>query len=324
MAVFTAVSPAQAQDWLQHYPVGRLTEIEGIASGIENSNFFVATAQGRFALTLFERLSATDLPFYLGLMRHLSDRGIVCPAPITDREGRLFGTLCGKPAALVTRLPGQPCMRPSAQDCTEIGRRLAQMQLAGQDYATVMPNTRGRNWWESAAADVRGFLDAPALRLLDEELEAQRAFAASAQFAGLPAGAVHADLFRDNVLFSPSLSGAGGEKLSGVIDFYFACTDHWLYDLAVTVNDWCIDDASGGLDHVRLDALLAAYGAIRPLLEAERESWPMMLRAAAFRFWLSRLHDFHLPRPAQMVKPKDPDHFERILRLRRECAGFPC
>jgi homoserine kinase type II len=323
MAVFTAVSPAQAQDWLERYPVGRLTAIEGIASGIENSNFFVDTIQGRFVLTLFERLSANDLPFYLGLMKHLADRGIACPAPITDREGRLFGTLCGKPAALVTRLSGQPCMTPSAQHCTEIGRLLAQMHLAGHDYAPVMPNTRGRNWWEAAASEVRGFLDESALQLLDSELEAQRAFAASAQFEGLQAGAVHADLFRDNVLFA-SEAASQGTQLSGVIDFYFACTDHWLYDLAVTVNDWCIDDAGGRLDRARLDALLAAYGAIRPLPETERECWPMMLRAAAFRFWLSRLHDFHLPRPAQMVKPKDPAHFERILRLRRECEGFPC
>lgn len=324
MAVFTAVSNSQAQEWLEGYPVGRLTAIEGIASGIENSNFFVDTTQGRFVLTLFERLSANDLPFYLGLMKHLAERGIVCPVPITDREGRLFGTLCGKPAALVTRLSGQPCMMPSAHHCAQIGRLLAQMQLAGRDYDRTMPNTRGRAWWESAAAEVRELLDASAVRLLDDELAAQRAFAATARFAGLPAGAVHADLFRDNVLFSPSLSSGEDEPLSGVIDFYFACTDHWLYDLAVTVNDWCIDDASGRLDRVRLDALLEAYGAIRPLLGAERESWPMMLRAAAFRFWLSRLHDFHLPRPAEMVKPKDPVHFERILRLRRECEGFPC
>lgn len=322
MAVFTDVSLADAGRWLEGFEVGRLTALEGIASGIENSNFFLDTDRGRFVLTIFERLSARDLPFYLGLMKHLAGRGIACPDPVMDREGRLFGILHGKPAALVTRLSGQPCMTPGPDHCAQIGQLLARMQLAGGDYPLHLPNPRGRHWWDAAASDVRGFMTPASRALLDEELDAQRAFAASASFAAMPRGAVHADLFRDNVLFAPA-SGAAGEARVGVIDFYFACTDHWLYDLAVTVNDWCIDDATGQLDAGRLGALLSAYCAIRSPLEVERESWPMMLRASALRFWLSRLHDFHLPRPAQMVKAKDPAHFERILRLRRELEGFP-
>jgi homoserine kinase type II len=322
MAVFTDVSPADAERWLEGFDAGRLTALEGIASGIENSNFFLDTDRGRYVLTLFERLASRDLPFYLGLMKHLAQRGIVCPDPIQDREGRLFGSLRGKPAALVTRLSGQPCMTPEPGHCAEIGELLARMHRASEDYPLTLPNTRGRSWWEQAAEDVKRFLPASALRLLNEEIEAQREFASGGALDRLPRGAVHADLFRDNVLFVPD-AGGGGNRLSGVIDFYFACTDHWLYDLAVTVNDWCIDDRDGRFDRARLDALLAAYISIRPPIDTERRCWSMMLRAAAFRFWLSRLHDFHLPRPARMVKPKDPAHFERILRLRRETEGFP-
>jgi homoserine kinase type II len=317
MAVFTQVSPNDAQRWLSAYPVGAMTSLEGIASGIENSNFFLDAERGRFVLTLFERLSAADLPFYLGLMKHLARRGIACPDPIADRHGQLFSSLCGKPAALVTRLAGTPRMRPTPEHCAAIGRLLAGLHQAGEDYAGTLPNPRGRPWRARAAEEVRPFLNDAARGLLDDEMAAQDAFYSRPEIGAMPAGAVHADLFRDNVLFSDEEAG-GNEPVSGVIDFYFACTEHWLYDLAVTVNDWCIHDDSGRLEADRLQALLAAYRSERPLLESELAGWSMMLRTAALRFWLSRLHDFHLPRPAQMVKAKDPTHFERILRLRRD------
>jgi len=313
MAVFTPVSLPELEHWIAPFDLGRVVAFEGIASGIENSNFFVDTQRGRYVLTLFERLAAGQLPFYLGLMHHLAARGIPCPDPVADRDGRLFGTLNGKPAALVTRLRGTVVVAPDETHCAEVGALLARMHLAAADYPAGMPNPRGLDWQREYAPRLLSFLDADQAALLREELGAQQAFAGSAHERSLPRSAVHADLFRDNVLFDAN-------RVGGVIDFYFAATDRWLFDLAVTCNDWCIDDASGELDERRLTALIGAYRRTRPFVDAERAAWPMMLRAAALRFWLSRLFDLHLPRPAQIVTPKNPSHFERILRARRSGA----
>ena len=314
MAVFTPVTREQLEDFLGHYELGRLQAFEGIASGIENSNFFVDTERGRYVLTLFERLDGQQLPFYLGLMHHLAAAGIPCPDPVPGRDGAALRTLNGKPAALVTRLRGRSDMHPGPDQCAQIGGILARMHLAAADYDGSQPNLRGLAWWREATPRVLPFLEDDQARLLRDELEAQSAFAASAACAALPASAVHADLFRDNALFEDG-------RLGGIIDFYFAGRDTWLFDLAVTCNDWCIDDVEGSFDASRLQALLQAYVGVRAPTSAEREAWPMMLRAAALRFWLSRLYDLHLPRPAEMVTPKDPTHFERILRARR--AGAP-
>ncbi len=313
MAVFTPVSRHQLESWLAHYPVGALAGFEGIASGIENSNFFVDTDAGRWVLTLFERLSADKLPFYLQLMRHLASHGIACPDPVADRHGALHSMLAGRPAALVTRLRGSGVTQPDLAHCVAVGRLLGKMHLAARDYPGTEPNARGLSWWEKAAPEVMPFLTPEQAALLERELALQKAFAQTDACCDLPRSAVHADLFRDNVLFE-------GETLGGVIDFYFAGVDTWIFDLAVTCNDWCIDDASGAFDHRRLAALLQAYETERPLLEIERAAWPLMLRAAALRFWLSRLHDLHLPRPAEKLTPKDPTHFERILRDRAASA----
>jgi homoserine kinase type II len=313
MAVFTPVSRHQLESWLARYPVGALVSFEGIASGIENSNFFVETDAGRWVLTLFERLPADKLPFYLELMRHLASHGIACPDPVTDREGALHSMLAGRPAALVTRLRGSGVTEPVVAHCVAVGRLLGQMHLAARDYPGTEANARGLPWWEKAAPDVMPFLTSAQAELLQHELALQQAFALTDACRDLPRSAVHADLFRDNVLFE-------GETLGGVIDFYFAGVDTWIFDLAVTCNDWCIDDASGAFDDARLTAMLQAYQVERPLLEIELAAWPLMLRAAALRFWLSRLHDFHLPRPAETLTPKDPNHFERILRDRAACA----
>ena len=255
MAVFTPVSRPELERWLAGYELGALIAHEGIASGIENSNFFVDTEGGRFVLTLFERLEAGQLPFYLGLMRHLAARGVPCPDPMPDRHGALLGELAGKPAALVSRLRGSALMTPGVAHCARLGALLAQMHLAAADYPGSLPNLRGLPWWVETAPKVAPFLS-PALReLLVDELAAQQRFAASADYRALPRSAVHADLFRDNVLFE-------GETLGGVIDFYFAGVDTWLFDLAVTCNDWCIDDATGEFDMPRLAAMLRAYRAI--------------------------------------------------------------
>ena len=313
MSVFTPVSESQLAAWLKNYSVGALVALEPIESGIENTNYFVTTSQGRYVLTLFERLPASELPFYLELMAHLARHGIPCPAPIADLGDRYLSGLNGKPATLVTRLAGASLENPAAAECAELGALLARMHLAGRSYGGYLENPRGPKWWRSAAAEVRPFLDPGRTELLESELR----FQGQHRFADLPRGAVHADLFRDNALFDR-------RRISGVFDFYFAGVDCFAYDLAVCVNDWCLVDADRDrrLDEPKTLALLGAYRAIRPLEPAERDAWPVMLRAAALRFWLSRLHDKHLPRSGVLVKMHDPEHFRDLLAL-RAAPGAP-
>jgi homoserine kinase type II len=309
MSVFTPVSETHLATWLTKFSVGAPVGLEPIAAGIENTNYFVTTTQGRYVLTLFERLPAVQLPFYLGLMAHLARHGIPCPAPIADLSDRYLSELNGKPAALVTRLPGSSVDRAGTGHCAALGALLGRMHLAGRSYAGYLENPRGMKWWRSAAAEVRPLLDRPRQELLDEELR----FQSSHRFPDLRRGPVHADLFRDNVLFEEG-------RLSGVIDFYFAGVDCLLYDVAVCANDWCLADPDGDprLDPVRTGALLEAYRALMPLGAAEREAWPVLLRAAALRFWLSRLFDYHQPRPGQLVRVHDPEHFRKVLTSRIE------
>jgi homoserine kinase type II len=307
VSVFTPVSEGQLAGWLKNYSVGAPTLLEPIAAGIENTNYFVTTTQGRYVLTLFERLPSAELPFYLELMVHLARHGIPCPAPIADLDDRYLSSLNGKPAALVTRLEGASIDNPGPAECSELGGLLARMHLAARSYGGYLENPRGPKWWRGAAAEVRPFLDAPRATLLDEEMR----FQSRHRFPDLPRGAVHADLFRDNAFFRDG-------RISGVFDFYFAGIDCFVYDLAVCVNDWCLADPERDrrLDAQRTQALLGAYAQVRPLQPAEREAWPVILRAAALRFWLSRLHDKHLPRSGELVKVHDPEHFRDILALR--------
>ncbi|HYM28092.1 MAG TPA: homoserine kinase [Steroidobacteraceae bacterium] len=313
MSVFTPVSESQLAAWLKNYSVGTLAALEPIAAGIENTNYFVTTTQGRYVLTLFERLPAAELPFYLELMAHLARHGIPCPAPIADLNDRFLSSLNDKPAALVTRLAGASVENPGTADCVELGALLARMHLAARSYGGYLENPRGPKWWRVAAREVRSFLDPARAALLDSELS----FQSQHRFADLPRGAVHADLFRDNAVFE-------GGRISGVFDFYFAGIDCFAFDLAVCVNDWCLVDPGRDrrLDERRTQALLGAYHAIRPLQSPERDAWPAMLRAAALRFWLSRLHDKHLPRPGELVKVHDPEQFRDILAL-RAAPGAP-
>jgi homoserine kinase type II len=313
LSVFTPVSEGQLAAWLKGYSVGALTALEPIASGIENTNYFVSTTQGRYVLTLYERLPAAELPFYLELMAHLARHGIPCPAPIAGLGDRYLSGLNGKPATLVTRLTGTSLENPAATDCAELGALLARMHLAGRSYGGYLENPRGPKWWRSAAADLRSHLDPAHVA----QLEAELAFQSRHRFPDLPRGAVHADLFRDNALFDRG-------RISGVFDFYFAGIDCFVYDLAVCANDWCLVDPERDrrLDEPKTLALLGAYQAIRPLQDAERSAWPVQLRAAALRFWLSRLHDKHLPRPGVLVTVHDPEHFREILAL-RAAPGAP-
>lgn len=310
MAVFTPVSLTDLDTWMQQFPLGKALSIRGISSGIENSNFFILTERGEYVLTIFEVLNFEQLPFYLKLMQHLAERGILVPAPVPNLHGELITPLHGKPAAIVSKLEGQSHLSPSAQDCAAVGAMLARMHLAGQDYALHQPNLRGLDWWEQKTPEVLPQLTVEIATLLRDEVIAQGRFQRQAEYAQLPHGPIHADLFRNNVMFHE-------DRLSGFFDFYFAGCDRWLFDVAVTVNDWCVDLASGELAQDRVLAMLNAYHEVRPFLAAEAHAWPMMLRAAALRFWLSRLVDLYRPRAAEMLTPHDPTHFERILRLRQ-------
>lgn len=318
MAVFTPVTHKQLEQWLAPLNLGALVSYQGIASGIENSNFFVTlTHKGvstDYVLTIFEVLTAEQLPFYLELMQHLAQKGLPVPRPYADANGALFRPLAGKPASLVSKLAGKDTSAPTAAHCASVGRTLAQMHLAVADFKGTQPNLRGLDWWLEMQAKVAEFLPPAIAELLHDEIKAQSEFAQTERYRSLPTGAGHCDLFVDNVLFADPDSPS-------FIDFYFAGVDRFLFDLAVTANDWCIDRATGEFLPAQLTALLQAYHAVKPLTATDQAAWPMMLRAAALRFWISRLYDYYRTRSAEMLTPKDPTHFERILTLRRTMSA---
>lgn len=309
MAVFTEVSTKDARELLRRLQLGKLAELRGIEGGIENTNYFVTSDQGEYVLTLFERLTAEQLPFYLHLMKHLAHAGIPVPDPQADKHGAILHTVAGKPAALATKLRGKSQLAPEPAHCAAVGAMLARMHLAGRGYERRQSNLRGLPWWNETVPAVLPHIGAEQAALLTSELAYQNHVAASSAYAALPRGPIHADLFRDNVMFD-------GEELTGFFDFYFAGVDTFLFDLAVCLNDWCIDLPTGRHAPERAEALLAAYQAVRPLTTHERPLLPAMLRAGALRFWISRLWDFYLPREASMLTPHDPTHFERVLRQR--------
>lgn len=315
MAVFTPVSDDDARNLLLNYSLGELVSLRGITAGIENTNYFLNTTRGEFVLTIFEVLTAQQLPFYIELMTHLAERGVPVPHPQALRDGSRLTWLHGKPCTIVTRLSGGYEPDPGPGHCALAGETLARMHLAAADFSIRQPNLRGLPWWQETAPRVLPFLDEHQADMLRSTLEEQVRFAATDLYKALPNGPAHCDLFRDNVLFDGTY---GSPRMGGIIDFYFAGCDTWLFDVAVTVNDWCIVRETGALIEDRVQALLAAYAAVRPFTAQEREAWPVLLQAAALRFWISRLYDFFLPRPAQTLKPHDPRHFERILRLRRQ------
>ena len=314
MSVYTPVTAEELDAWLTRYAVGGCTELQAIASGIENTNYFVTTDKGRYVLTLYERLPTEELPFYLNLMAHLAKAGVEVPAPEPDRTGAFFSLLNGKPASLVTRIDGLPIDVPTTQHCAEVGAALARLHVASMSYRARLTNRRGPAWWRQAARAVKPFLTPDQVALLESELKYQTGFGRGK----LPKGAIHGDLFCDNVLFHDGC-------VAGIIDFGFAATDFYAYDLAITVNDWCVDDAAGHtVDAERAEALVTAYDATRPLTPDERTAWPALLRAAGLRFWLSRLYDMNLPRSGELTHAHDPEHFERVLRDRVERpARFP-
>ena len=309
MAVYTEVSFDEASAFVRPLNIGELTALNACAGGIENTNYFADTTQGRYVLTLFERLTFEQLPFYLHLMKHLAQRGIPVPDPQADASGALLLSLKDKPAAVVNRLRGRHHQAPDTRDCARVGEVLARMHLASADFALHQPNLRGLAWWTETVPVVLPHLTAPQAELMRTELALAQQVGASAAHAALPRGAIHADLFRDNVMFD-----AG--ELTGVFDFYFAGVDSLLFDVAVCLNDWCIDLASGALVEERAEAFVAAYDSVRCFSNDELRLLPALMRNAALRFWTSRLWDVHLPRDASVLTAHDPTHFERVLRQR--------
>ncbi len=306
MSVFTPVSAEELSLFLGEYRVGDLVDYQGIAEGIENSNFFVRTTTNRFVLTLFERTPEADLPYFLAVMGQLAEAGLPCAAPVHRRDGAVLGRLNGRPAALVARLRGSGVVVPNAAQVAQLGAVLGQMHLALAEFATQRVSDRGLDWMQATAAQVAPDLEAAGRALLQDELACQQ----QADWDALPRGVIHADLFRDNALYDE-------DRLTGLIDFYYACDGAWLYDLAVSYNDWVLNAGHPPRGPVG-QALLQAYQQARPLLPAERALWNMALRRAALRFWLSRLADWHYPRDGELTYRKDPVDFERLLRWHRE------
>ena len=309
MAVYTDVAFGEAADLLQALDVGQLQNLKACAGGIENTNYFADTDSGAYVLTLFERLSFEQLPFYLQLMKHLAERGIPVPNPAPDKNGQILHSLKGKPAAVVNKLRGTSELAPTQAHCFQVGTMLARMHLAGQDFNLSQPNLRGLPWWNTTLPAVLPHVTPQQRSMLLGELAYQNHIAASPGFKALPTGTVHGDLFRDNVMFE-------GGKLTGFFDFYFAGCDTFLFDLGVCLNDWCVDLPTGQHHAERADAFLTAYQGVRLLTAQERKLLPAMARAGALRFWISRLWDFYLPREASLLKAHDPTHFERVLRER--------
>lgn len=314
MAVYTEISSNEAQDLLNRLDLGALQSLEGCSGGIENTNYFATTDKNDYVLTVFERLTFEQLPYYLFLMQHLAKQGIPVPDPAPDATGALLHSLQGKPACVVNKLRGKSELAPMPSHCAQVGAMLAKMHLAGKGFDREQVNLRSLPWWNDTVPVILPYLDDAQRALLKTELAYQNHVFASADYAALPRGPIHADLFRDNVMFDDG-------KLSGFFDFYFAGNDAWLFDLAVSLNDWCIvhdnkTPVASMNDSDNAIEFIANYDHIRPLTAAERRLLPAMLRAAALRFWISRLWDFHLPREASMLKAHDPAHFERVLRHR--------
>ncbi len=308
MSVYTLIEQDELEDFLQNYAVGDLVDYQGISAGIENTNYFVTTSQGRYVLTIFEQLDADELPYFLDLMAFLAEHEVPSAHPVADNDGHYLRQLKGKPAALVDRLNGSGVEQPSVKQCRAVGKVLGRLHAVGHQFTGQRENTRGPHWWHVTAKRLHDKLNEDERKLLDAELAHQDEH----RHDDLPIGVVHADLFRDNALFVD-------DELTGLIDFYYACNDVLIYDLAVTVNDWCSNE-DGTLDDERVTVMLKSYSSQRPLNDAEQASWPMMLRAASLRFWLSRLQDKHFPKEGELTHIHDPDVFRRILQLRIDTA----
>jgi homoserine kinase type II len=317
LAVYTDVSDDELKGFVASYDLGEVLSFQGIAEGVENSNFAVRTSRGSFILTLYEkRVAAPDLPFFLTLMEHLAARGVSCPTPLKTRAGETLRSLMGRPAAMVTFLDGLSPRRITVRHCLQVGEALARLHQAGADFPMIRANALSVAGWGGYLAATRDQADTikPGLA---EALEAEYRALAARWPSGLPTGVIHADLFPDNVFFL-------GDRLSGLIDFYFACTDALSYDLAVCLNAWCFE-ADGSLNATKARALFQGYEAVRRLAPAERAALPLLARGSALRFLLTRLYDWLNHPPEAFVKPKDPLEYWAKLRFHQgivDCAGY--
>ena len=312
MAVYTDVDDQSLAAFLAQYNVGTLRSCKGIAEGVENSNYLVHTTQGFFILTLYERrVNADDLPFFIGLMQHVAAAGLACAAPIVRKDGATLSTLCGRPAALISFLEGVSVNRPQALHCGELGAALAQFHLASRDFTTERPNTLSLNGWKALLEQVpeqaNTVFHGLTNRIKTQLTRITHQWPIAEQAQALPRGIIHADLFPDNVFFI-------GERISGLIDFYFACTDWLAYDVAICLNAWCFE-SDGSYNLTKGQALLQGYNRIRPFTDAEREHFNVLCQGAAMRFLLTRFVDwFNVPEGA-LVKRKDPLEYDRKLRF---------
>jgi homoserine kinase type II len=316
MAVYTPITEAELGAFLSGYDLGGLVRFAGIQAGVENSNFLVETGRGRRILTIYEkRVDAGDLPFFLGLMGHLAGRGVPCPLPVADREGHALRRLKGKPAAIVSFLEGRSPGRVTVERCAAVGAALAGLHVAGRGFALHRPNALAVPGWRRLFEACRGKADAALEPGLEAEISSELDLLAAAWPEGLPAGVIHADLFPDNVLFD-------GDRVTGVIDFYFACEDLLAYDLAICLNAWCFEaDLSFNVTKAR--ALTAGYRARRPLEPAEVAALPVLARGAALRFLMTRLYDWLNQVEGALVRPKDPREYLRKLRFHRGGVSGP-
>ncbi len=309
MSVYTQITRPQLDQFFSTYPLGEVIGFEGIEDGIDNTNYFVETTQGSFVLTLFETLTTDELPHFMRLLSHLVKHKIPCPGPQPDRQANLLRVLNNKPAAIFKRLPGIATSSPSIKQCREIGAQLANVHRSTQNYIFPIKNNNDLNWCKSLLNKIDAQLSAADRSLINDELLFQAANAS----VNLPQGVIHADLFRDNVLFVDN-------QLSGMLDFHSACYGSLLFDIAITANDWCCE--SGDLNADKLAALLSGYESLRPLEQLEKQHWQTMLRAAALRFWLSRLEHQLYPRPGDITQQRDPLIFRNILLKHREKVNF--
>ena len=304
MSVYTNIEQPELEVFLKNYSLGELVSYQGINAGIENTNYFVTTENGEFVLTIFEEVGFDTLPYYLNFMAHLSDHGMPTAHPIADLKNDYVRVLKDKPAAIVRRLEGKNELEPNNVHCTAVGHALAQIHTLGKSFEGVLENPRSIAWAENTAERVFSHLTSDEQMILEQEIIYRK----QALPDDLPKGVIHADLFRDNVMFKD-------QALTGIIDFYYACNDTLLYDLAVTVNDWCSND-TGKINIESYSALLNAYQTERPFHSQEPNVWKYMLRAAALRFWLSRLQDKIFPKDGKITHIKDPDAFKNILLSR--------
>lgn len=310
MAVFTPLNDAQVSGFLERFDVGSLVTFEGVASGTENTTYFVTTDRQSLVLTLFEQGEHDELPFFVDLLDYLAEHRLPVPGPVHDRQGIALQSLAGKPALLFPRLPGKSPKQPNLAQCEALGDALGRMHFIAQRFEGHRPNPRDLHWLLAAHHQVLGYLSPEDQALMGDEIDTYQGAFENAD--ALPQGAIHGDLFRDNTLFD-------GDRLGGIIDFYNGCTGDLLFDLAIVINDWA-SDADGSLDRERHDALLRAYLARRPLTEGERQCWPLMLRMTALRYWLSRLLVVYVDPPAHELTPHDPEQFRTIL-VRRIAEG---